>query len=138
MGSIVEWRKQRKESGRMVEITQCRQQRENRPERKYQQSLRGLWDKTYNIHVIWVPEREEKNGRAGKAFKELMAETFQIWQKTKSEIQGAEWQAPNTINGGEKNPFQDTSWSNFWKGKANKNIFKAAKEKRLTYKGKTI
>lgn len=41
-----------KRIGRMVEITQCEQQRENRPERKAQQSLRGLWDETSNIHVI--------------------------------------------------------------------------------------
>lgn len=37
-----------------LELTQCKQQRRNRLEKK------DLWNKRFNIHIIGVPESKEK------------------------------------------------------------------------------
>lgn len=60
---------------RIIEITQSEKQKENRGGKK-PQSLRDLWDhdKTANIHIIEVPEGEEKEDRYEKEVKEIIAE----------------------------------------------------------------
>ena len=49
---------------RLVEITDAEQKRETRLKR-YEDSLRELWDnvKCTNIHIMWVPEGEERKGQ---------------------------------------------------------------------------
>ena len=44
-------------------------------------SLSSLWDnlKHLNIHIIRVPEGEEKEQEIGKLFEKIMKETFPNW-----------------------------------------------------------
>ena len=46
--------------------------------KKKKDSLRDIWDniKYTNIHIIWVPEGEERENRPEKIFKEIIAENF--------------------------------------------------------------
>ena len=56
---------------RMVEFTVAKQNKEKRMKRS-EDSLRDLWDiKCTNIHIIRVPEGEEKNKGSDKIFKRL-------------------------------------------------------------------
>ena len=62
---------------RIVEITQLEQQEEKRI-KKNEDSLRYLQDniKETNIHVVGVPDGEEKKKGREKLFEEIMAENF--------------------------------------------------------------
>ena len=62
---------------RMVEIAATEQNIERRMKRN-EDSLRDLWDsiKYMIIHIIWVPEGEEREKGAEKIFKDIIAEYF--------------------------------------------------------------
>uniref|UniRef100_A0A8D0YPY7 L1 transposable element RRM domain-containing protein n=1 Tax=Sus scrofa TaxID=9823 RepID=A0A8D0YPY7_PIG len=62
---------------RLVEITDAEQKREKRLKTN-EESLRELWDnvKCTNIHIIGVPEREEREKGTEKIFQEIIAENF--------------------------------------------------------------
>ena len=62
---------------RMVEFTATEQNKEKRMKRN-EDSLRDLWDniKCTNIHIIGVPEGEEREKRPEKIFEEIMVENF--------------------------------------------------------------
>lgn len=63
---------------RTIEITQSEKQRENSLEKKIEQSHKSLWDynKRFNICVIRILEVGEKESKAEKMLKEIMAESF--------------------------------------------------------------
>ena len=50
---------------------------------KIKDRLRSLWDnfKCYNIWIIGVPEREEKEQKIENLFENIIKENFPIWQK---------------------------------------------------------
>ena len=61
---------------RLVEITDVEQEREKRLKRN--ECLRELWDnvKCTNIHIIGVPEGEEREKGTEKIFQEIIAKNF--------------------------------------------------------------
>ena len=61
----------------MVEITAKEQNKEKRMKRN-EDSLRDFWDniKHNNIHIIWVPEGEEREKGPEKLFEEIILENF--------------------------------------------------------------
>ena len=61
----------------MVEFTAAEQNKEKRMKRN-EDSLRDLWDniKCKNIHIIGVPEEEEREKRPEKIFEEIIVENF--------------------------------------------------------------
>ena len=63
--------------GRMVEFTTMEQNKEKRMKRN-EDSLRELWDniKCNNIHIIGVPEGEEKEKGPEKIFEDIIAKNF--------------------------------------------------------------
>ena len=61
---------------RMVEITAAEQNKEKRMKRN-EDSLRDLWDnKRTNIHIIGVPEGEEREKGPEKIFEKIIVENF--------------------------------------------------------------
>ena len=62
---------------RLVEIMDAEQKREKRLKRN-EESLRELWDniKHTNIHIIGVPEGEEREKETEKIFQEITAKNF--------------------------------------------------------------
>ena len=46
--------------------------------KRIEDSLRDLWDniKWTNIHIIWVPEEEDKEKGSKKIFEEIIVENF--------------------------------------------------------------
>ena len=62
---------------RMVEFTAAEQNKEKRMKRN-EDSLRDLWDniKCNNIHIIGVPEGEEREKGPEKIFEEIIVENF--------------------------------------------------------------
>ena len=62
---------------RMVEFTTTEQNKEKRM-RRNENSLRDLWDniKCNNIHIIGVPEREEREKVPKKIFEEIIVKNF--------------------------------------------------------------
>ena len=62
---------------RMVEFTDVEQNKEKRMKRN-EDSLRDLWDniKLNNIHIIGVPEGEEREEGPKKIFEEIIVENF--------------------------------------------------------------
>ena len=67
---------------RMVEITATEQNKEKRMKRN-EDSLRDLWDniKCTNIHIIGVPEGEEREKGPEKIFEEIIVENSLIWER---------------------------------------------------------
>ena len=63
--------------GRMLEFTAAEQNKEKRMKRN-EDSLRDLWDniECNNIHIIVVPEGEEREKGPEKVFEEIIAENF--------------------------------------------------------------
>ena len=61
----------------MVEIITVRQNKEKRMKRN-EDNLRDLWDniKCTNIHIIEVPEGEEREKGPEKIFEEIMVKNF--------------------------------------------------------------
>ena len=67
---------------RMVEIAATEQNIERRMKRN-EDSLRDLWDsiKYMIIHIIWVPEGEEREKGPEKILEEVIAETSLTWER---------------------------------------------------------
>ena len=60
---------------RVVKITEAEQKKEKK---RNEDSLRDLWDniKHTNIHVVWVPEGEEREKGTENIIKDIIAENF--------------------------------------------------------------
>ena len=67
---------------RMVEFTAVELNKEKRMKRN-EDSLRYLWDniKCNNIHIIGVPEGEERKKGYEKIFEEIIVENFLTWKR---------------------------------------------------------
>ena len=84
---------------RLVEITDAEQKREKRLKTN-EESLRELWDniKCTNIHIIGVPEGEEREKGTEKVFQEIIAENFpNMGKESLTQIQEAQ-RVPYKIN----------------------------------------
>ena len=80
---------------RVVETTATKKKKEWNED-----SLRDLWDniKCANIHIIGVPEGEEREKGPEKIFEEIVAENFpNLRQETVTQVQEA-WRVPYSIN----------------------------------------
>ena len=84
---------------RLVEIIGAEQKREKRLKRN-EESLRELWDnvKRTNIHIIGVPEGEERAKGTEKIFQEIIAKNFpHMGKESLTQIQEAQ-RVPYKIN----------------------------------------
>ena len=84
---------------RMLEITAAEQNKERRMNRN-EDNLRDLWDNTKhtNIHIIGVPEGEEREKGPKKIFEEIIVENFpNIGEEIATQVQEAE-RVPGRIN----------------------------------------
>ena len=116
---------------------------QNRKEKKRlktnEESLRELWDnvKRTNIHIIGVPEGEEREKGTEKIFQELMAKNFpNMGKEPLTQIQQAQ-QVSYKINPRRNTPRQILI--KLTKIKDKEKILKAAREKKqITYKGTLI
>ena len=75
-----------------MEITDAEQKREKRLKTN-EESLRGLWDiiKGTNVHIIGVPEGEEREKGTEKIFQEIIAKNFpNMEEETLTQIQEAQ------------------------------------------------
>ena len=71
---------------RIMEITQSGQQTENQM-KKYESNIRDLWEiKQANLHIIGIPEGEEKENGIETIFEEIMAENFANLKETDIKI----------------------------------------------------
>ena len=83
----------------MVEFTVVEQNKETRMKRN-EDSLRDLWDniKHTNIHIIGVPEGEEREKRPEKIFEEIIVENFlNMGKEIATQVQEAQ-RVPGRIN----------------------------------------
>ena len=84
---------------RMVEFTAAEQNKEKRMKRN-EDSLRGLWEniKCNNIHIVEVPEGEDREKEPEKIFEEIIVENFpNIGQEIATQVQEAQ-RVPYRIN----------------------------------------
>ena len=84
---------------RLEEVTDAEQKREKRL-KKNEESLRELWDnvKCINIHIIGVPEGEEREKGTEKIFQEIIAENSpNMGKEPLTQTQEAQW-VPYKIN----------------------------------------
>ena len=82
-----------------MEIMDAEQKKEKRLKRN-EESLRELWDnvKHTNIHIIGVPEGEEREKGTEKIFQEIIAENFpNMGKESLTQIQEAQ-RVPHKIN----------------------------------------
>ena len=81
-----------------MKITQSGQQTENQM-KKHESNIRALWEniKWANLHIIGIPEGEEKEKGIENIFEEIMAEKFLNLKHTHIKIQEAQ-RAPNKLN----------------------------------------
>ena len=81
-----------------MEITKSGQQTENKM-KKYKSNIRDLWGniRQDNLHIIGIPEVEEKEKGIENIFEEIMAENFPNLKETDIKIQEAQ-RAPNNLN----------------------------------------
>ena len=83
----------------MVEFTAAEQNKEKRMKRN-EDSLKQLWDniKHNNIHIIGVPEREEREKRPEKIFEEIIVKNFpNMGKEIATQVQEAR-RVPSRIN----------------------------------------
>ena len=83
----------------MVEITDMEQNKEKRM-KKYEDSLIDHWDniKHTNIHIIEVPEGEQRYKGSEKIFEEIKGEIFyNMGKRTVTQVQEAQ-RVPDRIN----------------------------------------
>ena len=83
----------------MVEFTAMEQNKEKRMKRN-EDSLRDLWDniKCNNVHIIGVPEGEEREKRPEKIFEEIIVKNFlNMGKEIATQVQEV-LRVPNTIN----------------------------------------
>ena len=122
---------------RIEEITQAEQMTEKRI-KKNKSSLRDLWDniKCTNIHIIGVPEGEERDKGTENLFEETIAEYFPNLRK---ETDIPVWEAqrsPNKINPNRPTRRHIIKMS---KVKEKERILKATRERQqMTYKGNSV
>ena len=123
---------------RLVEITDAEQKREKRLKRN-EESLRELLDnvKRTNIHIIGVPEGEEREKGTEKIFQEIIAENFpNMGKESLTQIQETQ-RVPYKINPRRNTPKHILIKRTKIKDK--EKILKAAREKKqVTYKGTPI
>ena len=83
---------------RIMEIKQSEQQTKNQM-KKYESNIRDLWNnvKQANLHIIGIPEGEEKEKGIENVFEEIMAETFPNLKERDIKVQKAQ-RAPNKLN----------------------------------------
>ena len=72
---------------RIMEITQSGQQTENQMN-KHKSNIRDLWDniRWANLHILGIPEGEEKEKGIENIFEEIMAENFPNLKETDIKI----------------------------------------------------
>ena len=120
---------------RITEITQSGLQTENQM-RKHESNIRDLWDniKWANLHIIGIPEGEEKGKGIENIFEEIIDGNFPNLKHTDIKIQAAQ-RAPNKLNAN-----RPTSRHIVIKmAKVKEHIPKAAREKQsINYKGTPI
>ena len=122
----------------MVEFTAMEQNKEKRMKRN-EDSLRDLWDniKSNNIHIIGVPEGEEREKGPEKIFEEIIVENFRnMGKEIATQVQEAQ-RVPGRINP-RRNMLRHTVIK-LIKIKDKEKLLKATREKRqITYKGTPI
>ena len=72
----------------------CRTEKRKKNEKKNEESLRELWDnvKHTNIHIIGMPEGEEREKGKSKIFQEIIAKNFpNMGKEPLTQIQEAQW-----------------------------------------------
>ena len=123
---------------RLVDIMDAEQKRGKRLKTN-EESLRELWDnvKRTNIHIIGVPEGEEREKETEKIFQEIIAENFPtMGTESLTQIQEAQ-QVPYKINPRRNTPRHILI--KLTKIKDKEKILKAAREKKeITYNGTLI
>ena len=121
-----------------MEIMDVEQKREKRLKTN-EESLQELLDnvKHTNIHIIGVPEGEEREKETEKIFQEIIAENFpNMWKESLTQIQEAQ-QVPYKINPRRNTPRHILI--KLTKIKDKEKILKVAREKKqVTYKGTPI
>ena len=67
--------------------------------KKHKSSIRDVWDniKWANLHILGIPEGEEKDKGIENIFEEIMSENFPSLKETDIKIQEAQ-RAPNKSN----------------------------------------
>ena len=72
---------------KIMEITQSGQQTENQM-KKHESNIRDLWDniKWANLHIIGIPEGEEKEKGIENIFQEIMSKNFPNLKETDIKI----------------------------------------------------
>ena len=120
---------------RLVEIMDAEQKRDKRLKTN-EESLRELWDnvKHINIHIIGVPEGEEREKETEKIFQEIIAKNFpHMGKEPLTQIQEAQW-VPYKINPRRNTPRHILI--KLTKVNDKEEILKAAREKKqITQKG---
>ena len=122
---------------RLVEIMDVEQRREKRLKTN-EESLSKLWDNKYmNIHIIEVPEGEEREKGTEKIFQEIIAKNFpNMGKEPLTQIQQAQ-RVSYKINPRRNTPRHILI--QLTKIKDKEKILKAAREKKqVTYKGTPI
>ena len=119
----------------MVEFTVAEQKKEKRMKRN-EDSLRDLWDniKCNNIHIIGVPEGEEREKGPEKIFEEIIVKNFpNMGKEIATQVQEAQ-RVPGRINPRRNTPRHIVI--KLTKIKDTEKLLKATREKRqITYKG---
>ena len=122
----------------MVEFTAAEQNKEKRMKRN-EDSLRDLWEniKRNNIHIIGVPEGEEREKEPEKIFEEIIVENFpNMGKEITTQVQEAR-RVPYRVNPRRNTPRHIVI--TLEKIKDKEKLLKAAREKRqITYKGTPI
>ena len=123
---------------RLMEIMDAERKREKRLKTN-EESLRELWDniKRTNIHIIGVPEGEEREKETEKIFQEIIAKNFpnKMGKKPLTQIQEAQ-RVPYKINSRRNTRHILIKLT---KIKDKEKILKAAREKKqITYEGTQI
>ena len=104
--------------------------------KKHESNIRDLWDniKLANLHIIGIPEGEEKEKGVENICEEIMPENFSNLKETVTKIQESQ-RAPNKLN-----PNRPTAKQGIIKiAKVKEKIQKATREKQsINYKGTPI
>ena len=119
----------------MVEITAREQNKEQRMKRIEDSLTDSLWDdiKCNNIHIIGIPEEEEKKKGSEKIFEEIIVKNFSnMVKEIVNQVQEAQ-RVPYRVN--PKRNMLRHILIKLSKIKYKENILKAAREKKqITYK----
>ena len=122
----------------MVEFTAVEHNKEKRMKRN-EDSLRDLWDniKRNNIHIVGVPEGEEREKGPEKIFEEIIVENFPNMRKeTATQVQEAQ-RVPGRIHPRRNTPRHRVI--KLTKIKDKEKLLKATREEgQITYKGTPI